>query len=113
MRFEDGRFFVPCIRDHTRLQINALHDDVIDQATEEAGVGGLADSLRQLSNVGRMPDDEIHAELLLRTPEISEIVDIWEKSPLHNLTLTTVGIAIGHAYWRRTTKSPEPLSTWI
>jgi hypothetical protein len=46
-------------------------------------------------------------------PEIRTLHELWEGTPLKNLALTTVGIAIGHANLSRASGFKGELSTWI
>jgi hypothetical protein len=46
-------------------------------------------------------------------PESAELFDVWDNPPLKNLTLTSVGLALGHGYWRRLTNTAAPLRIWI
>jgi len=60
-----------------------------------------------------MPGDEIQAGFTNRVPEAAELFDVWENSWLKNLTLTSVGLALGHGCWRRLTGTAAPLRIWI
>lgn len=41
------------------------------------------------------------------------LADVWDDSSLKSMTLTTVGIAIGHANFQRLSGDQAPLSIWI
>lgn len=60
-----------------------------------------------------LPDEEI-IELAVRLcPEFQRIVDFWENTPANKMTLTSVGIAIGHANLKRQTGQEFDLDIWI
>jgi hypothetical protein len=90
-----------------------MTDDDIDHLAESANMPEHSNLFRNLYGLGVMSDAEIREELLCRLPEAAELADVWDTSPLRHLTLTSVGVAIGHGYWRRTTSSAAPLSIWI
>lgn len=115
---DNSKLIVPCIRDDTRLQIAAQHEDDLDAAAAATGASDqLTDDqlteLRAVFGRGRLAPQIALEELTTRVPESSELVTVWQESALKNLTLTSVGLAIGHGYWRRVTASPSPLSIWI
>jgi hypothetical protein len=60
-----------------------------------------------------MTNDEIRDEVIALAPKLQRLVEVWQESLLRRLTLTSVGLAIGHGYWRRVTHAPTPLSVWI
>jgi hypothetical protein len=110
---DNPQIVMKCMRDESRLQLNLALEENIDKWAESLGMPERAGALRNVMRMGVMPIDEICSELVERVPEAGELVKIWETTPLKNLTLTTVGIAIGHGYWRRVTGGDAPLSVWI
>jgi hypothetical protein len=110
---DNRKLIVPCIRDDTRLQIAAQHEDDLDALAATAGASDQLAELRAVFAQGRLPQQAALDELRSRVPDSSELVTVWEESALKSLSLTSVGLAIGHGYWRRVTASPAPLSIWI
>jgi hypothetical protein len=53
------------------------------------------------------------ALLAPHVPDIEQLFDLWQNTPLKNLKLNSVGIAIGHANAVRVTGFNAPLSAWI
>ncbi len=100
-------------RDNSRLQLAALQTQQIDGMADAAGVGDRVADLTAVFARGQMQPSEVRAELLDRVSEAADLVDVWEDTPLKSLTLTSVGLAIGHGYWRRYTDGAAPLSIWI
>lgn len=64
---------------------------------------------------GRMSEDEIAEEVVARIPRLGPLKEAWGSgnTGLTTLTLTSVGIALGHAYWARLMGSRTPLSIWL
>jgi hypothetical protein len=56
---------------------------------------------------------EIQAKSIELRPYLRRLFDIWDKTSLHNFTLTSVGIALGHANIKRMTGEFADLSIWI
>lgn len=102
-----------CLHDANRWQVNALHEEAAREAAQANGLPeheqGLVDLLQ--SNV--KPGPEV-AELLARlVPEMSMLLDAWTTTALHNLRLTSVGVAIAHSNWARVAGGSADLSIWI
>ncbi len=104
---------MPCIRNPQHLQLRAMHEDEIDGIAAAAGLAESAGVLRQVIRVGQMNPQEIRSDILDKLPDATNLFDVWSGSMLGQLTLTSVGLAIGHSYWRRITGGQTPLSVWI
>jgi hypothetical protein len=109
----DETFFMPCMRDESRLQLRASSADDVDAIASAMGDPSLAEPVQAALNVGAMTSTEIREDLLSHVPEAGELLDAWDGSDLNRLTLTTVGIAVGHGYWRRVTGKNAALKIWI
>lgn len=109
----DPRLFVPCLRDPDRVQVSAIDDTVVLAKAASAGVPELSDSLISLQKAHLLSLDEVQAALEADLPWTARLFQVWSKSPLQYLSLTSVGIAIAHANYRRMTGDNPPLSIWI
>jgi hypothetical protein len=112
----DRSIFIPCIRNPEKLQINAVSlEDVknVQAAKGLAGNPGSAGPLETLCLHGRMTDPEIREDIASHIPPMSKLFDAWDSSGLGQFELTAVGIAIGHAYWRRINDTAPSVDTWI
>jgi hypothetical protein len=69
--------------------------------------------VRTLFSMKRMSDAEVKDFLLKQRPQLSELFDIWDNSPMKYMTLTSVGIAIGHANIQRKAGMKFDLTIWI
>jgi hypothetical protein len=109
------KHIIQCIQDNTKLQPDALNRQMFRNVA--AGTGLTVD---QLDNVWNLFENTIYApgfELLSlfapQVPDIGLLFDLWQNTPLKNLKLNSVGIAIGHANAVRVTGLGGPLGGWI
>lgn len=58
-------------------------------------------------------NDEVKKKILEETEVGKELLDLWEKSALKHLSLTSVGIAIGASYFEQTTGEKIDIDIWI
>lgn len=105
---------VPCLQDSTKLQLAAMDEDALEQI---ATVLGLAidqiNLLKPFLNNYQMGADEVKTFLKKQGDFIDVLFDIWDNSPLKNMTLTSVGIAVATANLRRKTGISVDLGIWI
>lgn len=103
-----------CLHDSDKLQLSAVDDDVCRSEAAKAGIPEEAlPPLLKLQNDALMAHNEIEDFLRTLHPCAEKLLTIWEKSPLKYLTLSSVGIAIGHANCRKVTGDSDNLSIWI
>lgn len=103
--------FVPSLREPTNFQIAGICADDIVEMTEKLGITELQEELKSLAKNGRMQGHEVMAEAAAHNPGIQDVAKSWDL--LKGLTLTSVGLAIGHSYWKRVTGADEDLGTWL
>lgn len=104
-------FVIPCLNDPSRLQPAAINLNVFKTKAVPSGLneGELTNVWGLFENT--IPD--ISERLSRMAPGSPLLFDIWANTPLKNLTLTSVGIAIAHANARRVTGLEAPLNIWI
>lgn len=110
----DERFFMPCLNDPSKLQVRANSKELLDKALEEYAI--LAEDRAQihaLFDLGKMNDSEIKDKCIEIRPYMSNLFETWSESAMKNFTLTSVGIAIGHANIKRLVGEFANLSIWI
>lgn len=114
-RMRQADFLLQCLRDPNTVQVNHLALQNLPEQLEQLGLGSDLDAIRELMTGNRMSDDEIAAEASARVPALASLHMVWdsETSSIRNFTLTSVGIALGHAYWSRLTGRSSPLSIWL
>ena len=110
----DQRFFVPCLNDRAKIQVRAnslesLTNNMDKQKIPEDDKGKII----ALFNMNKMNDNEIKEKCIEIRPYMEKLFDIWSESSLQNFTLTSVGIAIGHANIKRLIGEFSDLSIWI
>lgn len=110
-----GKLLIPCFHNPTLLQVAALDLDSIERVCDQVAVPPEhRPRIRAVQEAHLMSDDEITVYLKENVPGSGRLLDSWHNSALKNLTLTSVGIAIGHANIRRKTKRDVyNLDIWI
>lgn len=107
-------FFTRCLQDNNRLQINAISEDVLRKKAKNLGINEeIVNSLISLNNSFLMTNEEIKNYIIHERSYMEKAIDFWNDSYIKNLTLTSVGIAIGHANVKRNIGEFTDLSIWI
>jgi hypothetical protein len=110
----DPRFFVPCINDPSKKQVRAINKESLDKAFEAYSIASEDRAkISALFDVAKMSDTEIRTKCIENRPYMSGLFDVWSESAMKNFTLTSVGIAIGHANIKRLAGEFANLSIWI
>jgi hypothetical protein len=110
----DQRFFIQCLNDSSKIQVKALNKDQLEASFEAHALAkGDRDKIAALFDVGKMGDAEIIDKCVSIRPYMVDLFENWSGSPMKNLTLTSVGIAIGHANIKRFAGEFANLSIWI
>ena len=103
-----------CLHDPSKLQINAINEPVLNEQCQKYGVSDDDKTkLIQLFNLSRMSHNEVKDYILRLRPNLQSLFEVWEKSRMSQLTLTTVGIAVAHANFRRKTGIQLDLNIWV
>lgn len=110
----DPRFFIPCLNDASKFQVRALNKEALERSLE----GNQVDDANRarilaLFDVGKMDAEEIRQNCVSIRPFMRNLFEKWSASPLNVFTLTSVGIAIGHANVKRLVGEFADLSIWI
>lgn len=103
--------FIQCLNAPDKMQVNAMHDGVIE--AQNLLPEPNAQALKNLLNNNLLADHDIKAKALELVPELDEMIAKWNSSDIRRVVLTSVGIAIAHANYRRVTGLQVPLSNWI
>lgn len=110
----DANLLIPCLNDSSKLQINAMNKQMLEQLLESHGISNEERrKITALFDLGKMNDDEIKKKCIEIRPYMSDIFECWSVSAMKNFTLTSVGIAIGHANIKRLTGEFADLAIWI
>jgi hypothetical protein len=101
----------PCINDESKLQPVALN---FNKFKEISGGRGLNEA--ELKNVWSLFENtipDLKGWITSALPISAELFDVWENTQLKHFSLTSVGIAIGHANATRIVDFNAPLNIWI
>lgn len=109
-----SQFFIPCLNDATKFQVNANSKENLEKNLNARGVSSDdRDKILELFDLGKMSEPEIKEKLIAIRPYMAEVFEIWANSPMQTFTLTSVGMAIGHANIKRLTGEFASLAMWI
>ncbi|MBF4621504.1 LPO_1073/Vpar_1526 family protein [Clavibacter sp. VKM Ac-2542] len=114
-KLRDAGLLMTCRRNIANFQIDVRTETHLKECIESAGLNEDLAAIQQLSKEGRMTDEAVGAEAITRVPALQPFASLWnaESDGINNVNLTSVGIALGHAYWSRLTGSEAPLSLWL
>ncbi len=108
------RFFVPCLNAPSKLQVKAINKESLTKVLDNADVNDEnRKKIEALFDTGKMDESEIRNKCIEIRPYMAEIFDVWSASQLKHFTLTSVGIAIGHANIKRLVGEFANLRIWI
>ena len=110
----DQRFFIPCLNDPAKFQVRANNKTILEQNLAANGIK-LEDQAKivALFDVGKMSRAEIREKCISIRPFMESVFDTWSESPMKSFTMTSVGMAIGHANIKRLLGEFANLSIWI
>lgn len=110
----DARLFINCLNNSSKLQVNALSKNALEQKLKEYAVGFEdAHKIEELYVSSLMTDGEIRQKVTEIRPYMATVFEYWSGSDMKSFNLTSVGIAIGHANIKRVAGEFGDLSIWI
>lgn len=110
----DSRFFIPCLNDMSKLQVNANSKENLEKHLDAQGVSPEDRAkILELFDLGKMSEPEIKEKLITIRPYMADVFETWTNSPMQTFTLTSVGMAIGHANIKRLIGEFASLAIWI
>jgi len=105
---------IRCFHDANKLQIGVMDEDVLDTVSDRNGIDSeTKQKLKQLFETSTKPANEVKKMLVDAIPEMERVFEVWSNSPFNQFELTSVGIAIAHANYRRKIGDTMDLSIWI
>jgi len=110
----DPRFFIPCLNDPSKFQVKANNQESLEKLHDSQSV--TTDDrakIIELFSLNKMSEPEIKEKAISIRPYMKDLIDIWHDSPMEAFTLTSVGMAIGHANVKRLVGEFANLSIWI
>lgn len=121
-QFESKQFIIPrhspifsrCINNENNIQVNAINEEAIKTEADNHNIPeSEIPKLIAMYNESMMSHEEIRDLTINGAPYMSNVFEIWSKSAMKNITLTSVGIAIGHANVKKDIGEFTNLSIWI
>lgn len=110
----DERFFIPCLNDPTKLQVRANNRVLLQTNLDaHAVVPEEQEKILGLFEHEKMSHAEIREKCVAIRPYMEKVFETWSASPMKSFTLTSVGMAIGHANVKRLVGEFASLSIWI
>ncbi|MFB2118018.1 LPO_1073/Vpar_1526 family protein [Parapedobacter sp. 2B3] len=107
-------FIISCFHNPTLFQLNALNDSVLEEIMTAAGVDeDIKKKLQGIFNKSTMKPSQVKEYIVGIDSNLNKIFEVWENTPMINLELTSVGIAIAHSNYRRRIGDAMNLSKWI
>ncbi|MFQ3324061.1 MAG: hypothetical protein ACI90U_001886 [Pseudomonadales bacterium] len=106
--------FTSCLHDNNLIQVSAVNVSVINEVCEK---NNIPDPIKQkttnLYNSTLMSPQEVKDYLIKVVPEVDPLFELWSSTDLSKFKLTTVGIAIAQANFRRKTGFKLDLSIGV
>lgn len=108
-------FFIRCMNNKDKAQASPLNEKVLEAMLLDSSVeAGDKDKIRGLYAMGRMSPESAREKCIEVRPYMRDVFSIWNDSSMKSFTLTSVGMAIGHANIKRLINPKfSELSTWI
>jgi len=108
-------FVIKCFNDEAKYQLNFLNKEILDKKIIKKNVPTkISQKIIQLFNQNILPDAKIKLKLIALSDDyMNNLFETWTNSSMKNLVLTSVGIAIAQANYRRKTGVTIDLSIWI
>ena len=116
--FEDSSTFqdllISCLHDNTKLQFGVFDKNTLEVRITEKGIPQeLQNKIKAFFDKSTMSNQEVKDKLLQIDGRMEKIFTVWKESPFNQFELSSVGIAIAHANYRRRTGETMDLSIWI
>lgn len=108
------KYIGPCQNDNSKYQINIINQEQVKVIGKRDGLSeNEITKINNFFNEKTMNEGEIKDFLIKSFPPFEKFIEDWKKSSIMRMTLTSVGIAIGHANITRKTKLNPDLKIWI
>jgi Cu/Ag efflux protein CusF len=105
---------IPCFHSVDKLQISARDDEALEKIAKQNEVDeATIQKLKQFFNQTTMAPNDIKNLLIEALPDMAKVFTVWDSCTFKSLELTSVGIAIAHANYRRRIGETMDLSIWI
>lgn len=111
---EFGKFTMPCLHENEKLQINMIDEKIlVEEMNKDNVIQEVQNKLKTFFTKTTLDNTEIKDYLISINPKMEDVFDIWDNSLMKKLELSSVGVSIAHANYRRKTGITLDLSIWI
>ena len=111
---DDSSLLMTCTHDSTKLQLRALnHEQALELLKEFDLIEAERTNIANLFESTCMSLEEISRGLASTIEGLDTLIDLWNNTALCRLSLTSIGIAIGHSNLRQLCGFDADLSIWI
>lgn len=108
------KYIIPCHHDISKFQISIINEEQVKVIGKADGLTNEEVSkINNLFNSSSMNESEVKEFIIRTIPPAKSLIENWNESAIQNMTLTSVGIAIGHANITRKIKKSFDLKIWI
>jgi hypothetical protein len=109
------KYLIPHTPAENKYQINIINSEQVKVVCKTDNLtDNEIERINAIYNSSTMNEQECKAHLIKLYPPFESFMEKWDKSIISNMTLTSVGIAIGHANMKRKNKQARyDLSIWI
>lgn len=103
-----------CLNDPTKLQLSAVRPNVLDEQLGKLNASAEdAVKMRALYAEAAMSQEQVKEKMVAVDPFFEDVFKAWNSTPMNAFSLTSVGMAIGHANIKRHVGEFSPLSIWV
>lgn len=103
-----------CLHNSESYQFNRVDTSAIEDMCKMHGISEEVKSkIIALHNATTMAEPEVQEYLLSVCPQLNRLFSLWKNSSISSFSLTTVGVAIAQANFRRRTGIKLNLETWV
>lgn len=108
------KYITSCLHDKEKHQIAFLDDEVLEETLKSDNVSiEFINKLKSYFTQTTLQPNEVKEYLKSRGDFMPTLFDIWDNSSLKAITMTSVGIALAQANFRRKTGITFDLGIWI
>jgi len=108
------KYITNCLHDKTKQQIAFIDDNVLEDALKADNISQeMINMIKGYFNQTKMQPSEVKEYLKNKGEFMVTLFDVWENSSLKSITMTSVGIALAQANFRRKTGITIDLGIWI
>lgn len=107
---------IQCLHDASKYQVNGVTKENFEYLVRTKNINLSVDEMTNLWNLNSSKfwdEQEIIVKLEPVVPNISRLFELWKSTPLENMILSAVGIAIAYSNLIRVCNFDADLSIWI